>query len=265
MKKFLTLLFVLAFYFQGEAQPKINRAPAPAAAVAPVKPKGPIPYLLKKDFDEILMGLKTDISKATSSNNSLRNSIASKDAQIDKLSEDLKKIEETLNSTSMEVENTSDSLNKTRFSLEELQRINDNHFVAIENAQAKTNNTIWIAMGIAAVIAFLISLVFNFLSTKKIHALKKDLILLSSKLESAMDSKINSVRLENKEAIDAAKEQQQFYAERLVNSTKNEIASIKLDLENVAKQNHKQNEVIAQLYDIINTKEDKKIEPNPEG
>jgi hypothetical protein len=137
--------------------------------------------------------------------------------------------------------------------------------VAIENTQAKTNNTIWIAMGIAAVIAFLISLVFNFLSTKKIHALKKDLILLSSKLESAMDSKINSVRLENKEAIDAANEQQQFYAERLVNSTKNEIASIKLDLENVAKQNHKQNEVIAQLHDIMNTKEDKKIEPNPEG
>jgi archaellum component FlaC len=255
----------LAFYFQGEAQPKINRAPAPAAAVAPVKPKGPIPYLLKKDFDEILTGLKADISKATSSNNSLRNSIASKDAQIDKLSEDLKKIEETLNFTSMEVENTSDSLNKTRFSLEELQRINDNHFVAIENAQAKTNNTIWIAMGIAGVIAFLISLVFNFLSTKKIHALKKDLILLSSKLESAMDTKINSVRLKNKEAIDAANEQQQFYAERLVNSTKNEIASIKLDLENVAKQNHKQNEVIAQLHDIMNTKEDKKIEPNPEG
>ncbi|NDC29843.1 MAG: hypothetical protein EBZ58_02650 [Bacteroidetes bacterium] len=253
MKKFLTLLFVLAFYFQGEAQPKINRVPAPAAAVAPVKPKGPIPYLLKKDFDEILTGLKADISKATSSNNSLRNSIASKDAQIDKLSEDLKKIEETLNSTSMEVENTSDSLNKTRFSLEELQRINDNHFVTIENAQANTNNTIWIALGIAAVFAFLISLVFNFLSTKKIHALKKDLILLSSKLESAMDTKINSVRLENKEAIDSANEQQQFYAERLVNSTKNEVASIKLDLENVAKQN------------IINTKEDKKIEPNPEG
>ena len=63
MKKFLILLFVLAFYFQGEAQPKINRAPAPAAAVAPVKPKGPIPYLLKKDFDEILTGLKADISK----------------------------------------------------------------------------------------------------------------------------------------------------------------------------------------------------------
>lgn len=265
MKKFLTLLFILVCYIHSDAQPKINRAPVPAAAVAPVKPKGPIPYLLKKDFDEILMGLKADISKATSSNNSLRNSIASKDAQINKLSEDLKKIEETLNSTSMEVENTSDSLNKTRFSLDELQRMNDNHFVTIENAQAKTNNTIWIALGIAAVIALLISLVFNFLSTKKIHALKNDLILLSSKLETTLDAKINSVLMENKEAIDAAKEQQQFYAERLVNSVKNEIASTKIDIENVAKQNHKQNEVIAQLHDIINTKEDKKIEPNPEG
>ncbi|MEI6881913.1 MAG: hypothetical protein WCK82_11370 [Bacteroidota bacterium] len=265
MKKFLILLFVLAFYFQGEAQPKINRAPAPAAAVAPVKPKGPIPYLLKKDFDEILTGLKADISKATSSNNSLRNSIASKDAQIDKLSEDLKKIEETLNSTSMEVENTSDSLNKTRFSLEELQRINDNHFVTIENAQANTNNTIWIALGIAAIIAFVISLIFNFINNKKIHALKNELFVMSSKLETSLDARIKSVKLENKDAIDASNEQQQFYAERLVNSTKNEVASIKLDLENVAKQNHKQNEVIAQLHDIINTKEDKKIEPNPEG
>jgi len=265
MKKFLILLFVLACYFQGHTQPKINRAPAPAAAVAPVKPKGPIPYLLKKDFDEILTGLKADISKATSSNNSLRNSIASKDAQINKLSEDLKKIEEMLNSTSMEVENTSDSLNKTRYSLEELQRINDNHFIMVENAHAKTNDTIWIALGISAVIALIISLIFNFLTTKKIHVLKNDLIMLSTKLETTLDAKIKSVKLENKDAIDAANEQQQFYAERLVNSAKIEISSIKTDMENVAKQNHKQNEVIAQLHDIINTKEDKKIEINPEG
>ncbi|MCX6186323.1 MAG: hypothetical protein NTU43_04890 [Bacteroidetes bacterium] len=261
MKKHLTLLILfIACFLLGQAQPKINRATPTPTTVAPVKPKGPVPYLLKKDFDDILIGLKSDISKATSSNNSLRNSIASKDAQINKLAEDIKKVEEVLNLTNMEIENTSDSLSKTRYSLEELQKMNDTHFQIIENTQSKTNDMMWMILGIGVVIAFLISLLFNFLTNKKVNVLKSELIMLTSKTESTIEAKTSVIKTETQELIHASNEQQQFYTERWANSSKTEILALKTSIESLAIQIKKSQETIANIENELKPKTDINID-----
>lgn len=256
MKKIITLLLIVAS-LTAIAQPKINRnVPAPAAA-AP-KPKGPIPYLLKKDFDEILTGLKSDIASATASNAALKRQVNAKDAQIATLEEELKKINDVLNITQLKADNTSDSLNQTRFSLEEMQKINDARFDAAQKHQADSDATMMMYLGIVAIVLVVIILAVYMMLNKKAANLKSSIAIHASGIEASMDSNLKRVHTEMDERFKNVSEENQFYTERWANTIKSEMQLMRNEMVKLREDLNASRSEIASLNEQITVLNEKK-------
>ena len=123
MKSVLSMILLVVLTITLNAQPK--QAPKPVTTTTapggPTKPRGPVPYAMKKDVDDALAGMNVQIKGISVSTSGLRGLIMAKDASINRLSNQMSKVEEILNSTAFKVATTSDSLDQTRFSIEEFR------------------------------------------------------------------------------------------------------------------------------------------------
>lgn len=153
MKNILTLLMLFVVTIILHAQPKPAVKPGtPVVPGVPSKPKVSA-YVLKKDYEEMLITLDAKVKSATSANAGLKNLISSKDREIASLGEKMKQVEEILNSTAFKVSNTEDSLDKTRFSMEEFRKSTEEKFVEINASHEAANSKMLMLFGIGVLIA----------------------------------------------------------------------------------------------------------------
>jgi hypothetical protein len=154
MKNIITLLLLIVVTFTIHAQPKPTVKPGtPVVPGVPGKPKVSA-YVLKKDYEEMLITLDAKLKSATSANANLRNLIGSKDREIASLGEKMKQVEEILNSTAFKVSNTEDSLDKARFSMEEFRKITEEKFIEINASHEATNSKMMMLFGIGVLVSF---------------------------------------------------------------------------------------------------------------
>jgi hypothetical protein len=153
MKNIITLLllFVVSTTIQAQPKPAVKLG-TPVVPGAPAKPKTN-PYVLKKDYDEMLLNIDAKVKLATSSNAGLRNEINSKGKKIAELNEQMKQVEEILNSTAFKVSNTEDSLDKTRFSIEEFRKSTEEKFANSDDLHEKNGNKMMMLFGIGIIIS----------------------------------------------------------------------------------------------------------------
>jgi septal ring factor EnvC (AmiA/AmiB activator) len=145
MKKVLLLTGLLLLINSIFAQPR----PKPAAPAAPAKPAAPPPYVLKKDFDSHSEEVKKLIRGIQGSMSSLQSNTNAKLNQIDDLTQQMKQVEDILNSTQFKMTLTSDSLNKTRTSVEEVQKEFKMAMAELTDKNNTLNNQLLILWGIS--------------------------------------------------------------------------------------------------------------------
>ena len=234
MKK--TLLLLLLFVSVGSMLAQRKPAPKPANAVpASPKPKGPVPYVMKKDYDSTMLKMTNQIGGMQRSFNSIKGGINSKDNQINSLESKMLKVEEVLNSTNFKMSLTSDSLSQTRVTFEEVQKNHEAKFANIEDDlanQKQTNKLLYLII----VIAFILPIIVWYFLNKKIQELQKNTLNNHLKLESSLD--LLQVNTEKKtgdldQAIRTESRMANNHAERLNTSMKEELTSSKNDWETV--------------------------------
>ena len=152
MKNILTLLMLFVVTIILHAQPKPAVKPGtPVVPGVPSKPKVS-PYVLKKDYDEMLLNLDSKVKSATNENAGLKNLIGRKDKEIASLGEKMIQVEEILNSTAFKVSNNEDSLDKTRFSMEEFRKSTEEKFAEIHASHEAANSKMMMLFGISVLI-----------------------------------------------------------------------------------------------------------------
>jgi septal ring factor EnvC (AmiA/AmiB activator) len=161
MKKALLLSGLLLLMISIYAQPR----PKPAAPTAPAKPAAPPPYVLKKDFDSHSEEVKKQIRGIQGSMSSLQSNTNAKLNQIDDLTQQMKQVEDILNSTQFKMSLTSDSLNKTRTSVEEVQKEFKVAIADLTDKNNALNNQLMILWGIS--IGLLLVCLLWFINNRK--------------------------------------------------------------------------------------------------
>ncbi|MDZ4669217.1 MAG: hypothetical protein SGJ00_15220 [bacterium] len=224
MRYLFTLLTVLFISMNVSAQRKQPTKPA-TAPQAP-KPKGPLPYVMKKDFDSSMIKIDKKISAVQGSLNGIKGSINNKDAQINNLSDQMTKVQEVLNSTNFKINLTSDSLSKTQLSLEEIQKENELRFNNLEtqiSSLSTTVNMLWITL----IITLLIPIAIWYLLKKQITTLKESFNTNHNNLQLVLEEQYlnlqkQSTSLEHQIRFEGRNAQ--TYADQLNKALKNEIS-----------------------------------------
>jgi len=201
MKNILTLLMLFVVTIILHAQPKPAVKPGtPVVPGVPSKPKVSA-YVLKKDYEEMLITLDAKVKSATNANAGLKNLISSKDREIASLGEKMKQVEEILNSTAFKVSNTEDSLDKTRFSMEEFRKSTEEKFVEINASHEAANSKMLMLFGIGVLIA---AGFFAFL-LMQLGKLKKSMLSHNINAEIKLHETINQLVENQKSEIDTLK------------------------------------------------------------
>lgn len=249
------LIFLISFILASNANFAQRKQPAkPAAPTAAPKPKGPSPYVMKKDFDSSIVKIDKRITNLQGSVNAIKSGINSKDAQITSLSEQMLKVEEVLNSTNFKISLTSDSLNKTQLSLEEIQKENNDRFNNLEtqlSSLKSTINFIWITL----LIALIIPIAVWFLMKKQILALEKTLQQNQKIIQASLDEQTANIQNQStnlERQIRLETRNVQTYADQLNLALKNELGIQKNEI-------NKTNNTLILISDI-----QKKLENTPD-
>ncbi len=250
MKTIFTILLLALTTLVVSAQPK--QAPKPPPAPRPAAPKGPIPYVLKKDYDESMAAMTSKINSVAGSTSGIRHEINAKDAKVNELDQKILKVEEILNSTAFKVATTSDSLNQTRFSVEEYMKQNDSRIDLMKAESAKTMQMVWIVLGIAIVLPLLVfGIMFG-----RINGLKK---VIESQAR-AIENKLEESLTKNSELIQSESKNQQFYTDRASSIVRNEMSkNLKSEMDLIGREMANINREIQTLNNKIESQE------NPEA
>lgn len=145
---FLCLFILVAIGSVSIAQNKTQPAPKPAA------PKGPPPYVLKKDFEPIIADLQSKIATAQQTAASVRRSVDGRFDQLTQIDSQLTAIQEVLNSASFQIAMNADSLKETRYSVESLDRKLTEQLTTVIEQQEKDRGQITMYFAIALGICF---------------------------------------------------------------------------------------------------------------
>jgi chromosome segregation ATPase len=198
MKKIILLMILCnGLFYHVQAQKKIQPAAPKPTTTAPAQPKGPVPYLLKKDFETIQTELNAKIKTANDQAAAAKQAINSKMSQVSELSTKMQQVEEILNSANFKISLQSDSLKSTHMLIEELQAGEKAHFEMLqaENASLKSKDTILI------VIIGVLGLVSIGLLFWQIGGLKNSVSSQIKSSNSRMEADLNKLDQENRDAI----------------------------------------------------------------
>lgn len=202
MKKIILLLLILCngLFINVHAQKKIQPAAPKPVTTAPAQPKGPIPYLLKKDFETIQTEMNAKIKAANDQAAAAKQAINSKMSQVTELNTKMVQVEEILNSANFKISLQSDSLKSTHMLIEELKAEEKAHFEMLqaENASLKSKDT-----NLMVIIAGM-GLVIIILLFWQVGGLKKSVSSQIKSSNSRMEADLNKMDAENREALNAA-------------------------------------------------------------
>ncbi|OYU96500.1 MAG: hypothetical protein CFE21_08930 [Bacteroidetes bacterium B1(2017)] len=235
MKYIYFILFLLLFTSSSniQAQSRPNQRTIVAAPPQPAKPKGPSPYVLKKDYDSSMTKVNGQLRNIQSTVNAVKSTVSSKDAELKTIHEQMKQVEEVLNSTNFKMSITSDSLSKTQLTVEEIQKANEIRFETLEN-EAKslgtTTKILWalVLLAIAAcagVYVVLSKKLEQFKGVSKINLAELQATVHEN--QSASQTKADSL---SHQIITESRSNHHF-AERMGASIKEELATVKADLD----------------------------------
>ncbi len=236
MKYTITTLLLCILTLVVPAQNRATQRPAGTPVAA--KPRAPLPYVIKKDYDSSMTKLNNQIRNLQGSISQVKGSINGKDAEISTLRDQMKSVEEVLNSTNFKIATTSDSLSKTQLSMEEIQKGNESKFEEQNQRIAKAESTIqlfWalilLAIAAAVVVWFLLSKQIKNLENK-LKMSVADNNMYKQELRDDLNNKSNQlevmVRNEGKSS--------QHFAERLSNANKEEITSVKSSIQIISSE-----------------------------
>lgn len=253
---FYFLLFVGLTCEASLAQNRVQQQRTGTPAPQPAKPRGPLPYVMKKDYDSSMIKLNNQISRLQGSINAVRGSIGNKDAQINSLQEKMNQVVEVLNSTNFKIASTSDSLSQTRLSLEEVQKSNEAKFVAAEQKDQHFDQMLMIVWGLIA-LAIILPLVIYLVMNGKVKHLHDELSNYRRHLESMLDEnrdeqgkEIN--RIESLARAESRSVQQ--YAERMVGAAKEESNALRSEIDKMQSTIKVITGEVTELHEKINTK-----------
>ncbi|MFZ4796974.1 MAG: hypothetical protein ACOYMA_05735 [Bacteroidia bacterium] len=201
MKNILTLLMLFVVTISLQAQPKpAVKTGTPVVPGASAKPKVS-PYVLKKDYEEMLLNLDAKVKSATSANAGLRSLIGSKDREINSLSSKMKQVEEILNSTAFKVSNTEDSLDKTRFSIEEFKKSTDEKFAEVDAINAENKSKMMMMFGISIIVSIVLFVVLLL----QLGKLKKSMLSHNINAEIKLHETLAELTEKHKAELDSVK------------------------------------------------------------
>jgi predicted nucleic acid-binding Zn-ribbon protein len=241
MKKVLLLTGLLLLINSIFAQPR----PKPAAPAAPAKPAAPPPYVLKKDFDSHSEEVKKLIRGIQGSMSSLQSNTNAKLNQIDDLTQQMKQVEDILNSTQFKMTLTSDSLNKTRTSVEEVQKEFKMAMAELTDKNNTLNNQLLILWGISFGLVLLC--VLWFINNRKQGQRMKLLLDMSNidmrkSIEEQSATLLEKIRKESNSAQQYTDYQHKISKERM-DTLSESIAHLRKDIMDLSKPDDSEDQI----------------------
>lgn len=185
------------------------------------KPKGPVPYLLKKDFEEKMVEVTNKLNSVSNGMASVKRSTNAKDEQIANLNAKIKSVEEVLNSANFKIATTSDSLSKTQFTIDELQKEFETKITAMQSENESRANMLWMVIfGLIAIAVVLPIVVFSQMN-KKVSNIHNDIGFqireVKEQLNDNYERSVTDLKNESKNS--------QSYVDRYISALKQEFNS----------------------------------------
>ena len=229
MNKFYILVCIL-FAYTAHVNAKVLQQ-KPATPVKPVAaaPKGNPPYVLKKDFDPLMLDLNSKVNNAVSSTAALRHSVADKLEKVIVLDSQMQNVERILNSASFQIALTSDSLKETRFSMEEFKKNTDANVSQLNAANAELKTFLYIFFGAALGLTIILFIVILSMLGSKVKTVKTDFEQQSKEFQMNLSDKMQKHEVALSDDINSAKNRMQYD----LNSMKSDITE-KMDTDNEA-------------------------------
>jgi hypothetical protein len=170
MKKLLILLLAFTVCINTT----FSQKPKPAAT--PVRPapapKGPPPYVLKKDYEPQMAELNAKVNAASGAAASVRRSVEGKFDQLVTLDSQMQNVQAILNSANFQIAMNADSLKETRFSMEELQKRTEDNFASAKASNDEFASIVWIVFGVIAVSVIVVLVVLLGIISKRMAKLQ---------------------------------------------------------------------------------------------
>lgn len=199
MKKLLTLccttLFCTITIFA--QQPKSVPRPAPA-------PKGPPPYVLKKDYEPQIAELNNKIAAANNAAAAVRKSMEGKFDKMIVLDSQMQQVQAILSSANFQIAMNADSLKETRMSLEGIQKTTDENFARMNQAQADLSSNLWMLFGVAMAFTAVVLMVLMNMMKKRMSALETILHQNEEVLKKSLSLGLEKQQKELKEEMQAS-------------------------------------------------------------
>lgn len=199
MKKLFLLISVLTLLYGETLAQKKPATPAPRPAPAP---KGPPPYVLKKDYEVQLTELNAKIANAANAAAAVRRSMDGKFDKMIVLDSQMEEVQTILSSASFQIAMNADSLKETRFSMEEFQKKTDTNLETIKETQQSAEFNQWVLFGIAMGFSIIVLIVLLVMLKNKMagiqtmlhkneEILKKSLSLQGEKLQKELKDELH--------------------------------------------------------------------------
>lgn len=201
MKKILTLFFALIVLVGMSTAQKTKTPPPPAPK--PV-PKGPPPYVLKKDYEPKMIEMESKINAASGAANAARRSAEQESRKLTRLDSQMNDVQTILNSANFQIAMNADSLAVTRSSIDELTQKTDAHFTEIQTSQASLSQTVWLLFGVLLAVSIAVFVIMMNMMNKKMaqlnlilhkneEILKKSLLTSQDKLQKETKEELQSM------------------------------------------------------------------------
>lgn len=199
MKKLLTL-FIAVFVFTQLSTAQKSKTP-PAPAPRPAAPKGPPPYVLKKDYEPQMAEVNAKVNAASNAAAAARRNAEASVSRITNLDSQMSNVQAILNSANFQIAMNADSLAVTRSTIDALSAKTDDHF---KNAQASIEEfkqTVWMVSGTLLVLVVIVFVILLNMLNKKTEQLKVMLHMSEEVLKKSLSTGHEKVQKELKEEM----------------------------------------------------------------
>jgi hypothetical protein len=199
MKKLLALL-LLSCTLLGTVLAQKSKTPPPAPR--PV-PKGPPPYVLKKDYDPQIKELNGKVSAASAAASAVKKSVETQFAKVNQLDSEVQNIQAILNSTNFLLSVNADSIKETRITMDELAQKTDTNFNHIEETNASLSRMLWIFLGASLVASMIVLIVLLTITGKRLSKVQVMLLMSEEVLKKSISSGLERNQQEFKDGLDS--------------------------------------------------------------
>jgi hypothetical protein len=169
MKKIL-ILSCITLFFSASLLAQSKSAPKPVTRS--IAPKGPPPYVLKKDYEPQMLELNNKINAASNAAASVRKSMEGKFDRMVVLDSQMQQVQSILSSASFQIAMNADSLKETRLSLDGVQKKTEENFAVLQQSHSDLASNMWVLFGVSMVLTIVVLVVLMNMMKKRMKALE---------------------------------------------------------------------------------------------